>query len=270
MYTQSSNFFVRVKYAIVHITKGRIRIRIPKLKYDREYQCRLKKLLESLKFVTGVRINPAAQSIVIHYDRWALTFVCLQKQLAIAIQQAANIDLSVPTSVQSTPSLDSRASTELISLQKKANSSLDSTCSSFVKSREKSTKLDLVRAVGSVASQNQVCKLSAMEEAKQFKAANVQSRQEAVLEKSDSLIASNGFSVPPQLSTTERKTYFSTCSTNTNTDKRFRIVFWQTRATASPLRSSKHEKIVDYNQMSKQIQTIHRTGGKILSISVIS
>jgi hypothetical protein len=192
MYTNNPNSSVRVKYAIVHITKGRVRIRIPKLKYDREYQCCLKKLVESFKFVTGVRINPAAQSIVIHYDQWASTFVSLQKKLATAIQQAANIDLSVPTSVQSTPSLHNGASKERFSLERNANSSLDSTCSSFVKSKEKST------------------------------------------------------------------------------DKRFRIVFWQTGATARPIRSSKHEKIVDYNRISQQIQTIHRAGGKILSIRVIS
>ena len=201
MYTNNPNSSVRVKYAIVHITKGRVRIRIPKLKYDREYQCCLKKLVESFKFVTGVRINPAAQSIVIHYDQWASTFVSLQKKLATAIQQAANIDLSVPTSVQSTPSLHNGASKERFSLERNANSSLDSTCSSFVKSKEKST---------------------------------------------------------------------DSSTSSTNTDKRFRIVFWQTGATARPIRSSKHEKIVDYNRISQQIQTIHRAGGKILSIRIIS
>lgn len=230
MDTNNPNSSVRVKYAIVHITKGRVRIRIPKLKYDREYQCCLKKLVESFKFVTGVRINPAAQSIVIHYDQWASTFVSLQKKLATAIQQAANIDLSVPTSVQSTPSLHNGASKKQFSLERNANSSLDSTGSSFVKSKEKSTELDSVELVSSVES--------------------------------------NGFSASPQFPTTERKTYSSTSSTNT--DKRFRIVFWQTSATARPIRSSKHEKIVEYNRISQQIQTIHRAGGKILSIRVIS
>jgi hypothetical protein len=236
MYTNNPNSSVRVKYAIVHITKGRIRIRIPKLKYDREYQCCLKKLVESLRFVTGVRINPAAQSIVIHYDEWAWTFVSLQKKLAVAIQEAANIDVLVPTSVQNTRSFQNGSSKERVSLPKNVNFSLDSTSSNFLKSK--------------------------------FKAVNVQSPQKPVVKNSDNSIESNGFFVPPHFSTTERKTYSSNSSPNT--DKRFRIVFLQTTATASPLRSSKHEKIVDYKQLSQQIQTIHRTRGKILSVNAIA
>jgi hypothetical protein len=268
MYTNNPNSSVRVKYAIVHITKGRIRIRIPKLKYDREYQYCLKKLVESLRFVTGVRINPAAQSIVIHYDEWAWTFVSLQKKLAVAIQEAANIDVLVPTSVQNTRSFQNGSSKEGVSLPKNVNFSLDSTSSNFLKSKEKSTELDLVKSVSSVASQTQICKPPTMVQVEKFKAVNVQSPQKPVVKNSDNSIESNGFFVPPHFSTTERKTYSSNSSPNT--DKRFRIVFLQTRATASPLRSSKHEKIVDYKQLSQQIQTIHRTRGKILSINAIA
>ncbi|MBE9170352.1 hypothetical protein IQ238_23465 [Pleurocapsales cyanobacterium LEGE 06147] len=266
MDTHSLNSSVRVKYAIVHITRSRVRIRIPKLKYDREYQCRLKKLVDSFNFVTGVRVNPAAQSLVVYYDQWALTFVSLQKKLAIAIQQAAdiNIDVSVSTSVQGMPSLPNGASKERFSLQKKATSRFNNTCSSFVHSKEKSTELHSVESVSSVASQPQVCKPLTMEEMTALKAANLKPPQKVAVKKSDLSIEANGFSTSLKLPTLDRQTSLS------NTEKRFRIVFLQTRATARPIRSSRQEKIVDYKQMSQQLQTIQRAGGKILSISVIS
>lgn len=261
MYTRIPNSSVRVKYAIVHVTKGRIRIRIPRLKYDREYQCSLEKLVDSLEFVSGVRINPLARSIIIHYDERALTFVSLQKKLATAIQQAANIDLLMSASVQSTPSLQNGTSREKFSLEKNISSNFNTTNSKFCKSKEISTELDLI------ANKTRGYKPPTMARVEEFKTANIQLVQKPVVENSGNSLKSNGFSASPQFLTTDKKT--SSSIPSTNTDKRFRIIFLQTRAIASPLRSSKQEKIVDYNRMSQQLQTIHRAGGKILSISVI-
>ena len=55
--------------------------------------------------------------------------------------------------------------------------------------------------------------------------------------------------------------------TYSNTGKRFRIAVATSSAPASINRNSKQEYVVAYNQMSKQIQSILKSGGKILNIT---
>lgn len=52
-----------------------------------------------------------------------------------------------------------------------------------------------------------------------------------------------------------------------STGKRFRITASTSTATAALGRMSKQEYVVSYNQMSQRIQTILKTGGKILSVT---
>ena len=55
-----------------------------------------------------------------------------------------------------------------------------------------------------------------------------------------------------------------------NTGKRFRIVVSTSQATAQLNRFSKRDYVVSYSQMSQKVQTIHKSGGKILSITEVA
>jgi hypothetical protein len=52
---------------ILHQTRGRIRLAVPRVKTDRAYAAHLQSVLGSLESVTRVRINPAAASVIIGY-----------------------------------------------------------------------------------------------------------------------------------------------------------------------------------------------------------
>lgn len=52
-----------------------------------------------------------------------------------------------------------------------------------------------------------------------------------------------------------------------NTDKRFRIVFSSSKATARLNKLTRQECLVNYSQMSQEVQTIHKRGGKIIKIT---
>ncbi len=55
-------------YEIVHQIKGRIRLRLPQLAYDRDYGDRLNHGLTSVAGVTQVNVNPTAKSVTICYQ----------------------------------------------------------------------------------------------------------------------------------------------------------------------------------------------------------
>jgi Heavy metal associated domain 2 len=57
-----------IHYQIIHGTRGRFRLRIPQLSNDEAYAKQLNWLMESLDFITSVRINPLAGSLVIYYE----------------------------------------------------------------------------------------------------------------------------------------------------------------------------------------------------------
>ena len=54
-----------------------------------------------------------------------------------------------------------------------------------------------------------------------------------------------------------------------NTGKRYRIVYSSSQVAARLNRYSKRESIIGYSQMSPLVQNIHRTGGKILSVTEV-
>ncbi|BAZ11708.1 heavy metal translocating P-type ATPase [Calothrix sp. NIES-4071] len=76
-------------YQIVHAIEGRIRIRIPLLAEETNYNSKLQSLVESLNFVTDVRINPQAESIVVTYKYKKISCPAMSAQLEQAIQQVA-------------------------------------------------------------------------------------------------------------------------------------------------------------------------------------
>ena len=57
----------RTMARILHQTRGRIRIGVPRLKTDEDYANRLQLFLESLEHVTNIRVNAAAASVIIYH-----------------------------------------------------------------------------------------------------------------------------------------------------------------------------------------------------------
>jgi cation transport ATPase len=78
-------------YQVVHSTLGRCRIRVPRLADDLEFAENLNRLVESLQFVTEVRINPAASSLIVNYKVSVVNFEDAQKYLSICIEKASCI-----------------------------------------------------------------------------------------------------------------------------------------------------------------------------------
>jgi Heavy metal associated domain 2 len=56
-------------YQVVHAIAGRIRYQLPQIQTDQRFVDQLQHSLKSLAFVTEVRVNPAAQSIIISYSK---------------------------------------------------------------------------------------------------------------------------------------------------------------------------------------------------------
>lgn len=56
-----------VAYQIVHITRGRIRLRVPQIIWDRDYARKLEDLLASNNKISSVRVNHSTGSVVITY-----------------------------------------------------------------------------------------------------------------------------------------------------------------------------------------------------------
>ncbi|HET6514269.1 MAG TPA: hypothetical protein VFG09_03855 [Thermodesulfovibrionales bacterium] len=53
---------------IIHQTRGRIRLRVPRLKTDASYATGLQSLLESLEDILSIRVNISAASVIINYS----------------------------------------------------------------------------------------------------------------------------------------------------------------------------------------------------------
>jgi outer membrane lipoprotein SlyB len=84
-------------YQIVHAVEGRIRIRIPLLGKEVEYASKLQKQVESLNFVTNVRINPLAESIIVTYKYKYVSCIVMQTYIQEAIAQVASPQSPPPT-----------------------------------------------------------------------------------------------------------------------------------------------------------------------------
>ncbi len=78
-----------LQYEIVHQIPGRFRVRVPRLSQDQAYACRLNWFIETLHFVTSVRMNPLVDSIVIYYETHAAPEEEVQKAFMEALGRAA-------------------------------------------------------------------------------------------------------------------------------------------------------------------------------------
>ena len=88
-----------VEYQVIHVTPERIRIRISQRLRQPAYESRLKKLVQAFDFVSHVRTNSVAESLVIHYTNVVSTAL---QQIIDAIQQATNPDIPDLPKVKST------------------------------------------------------------------------------------------------------------------------------------------------------------------------
>ncbi len=75
-----------IGYQIVHAIAGRMRIRAAWLETNPVAAGQLQRLMESLTYVTSVRINPLAQSIVVTYQVQTIATPDAEAQLIAAIQ----------------------------------------------------------------------------------------------------------------------------------------------------------------------------------------
>ncbi|RUT07334.1 hypothetical protein DSM106972_025950 [Dulcicalothrix desertica PCC 7102] len=76
-------------YQIVHAIEGRIRIRIPLLAEETNYNDKLQSLVQSINFVTDIRINPQAESIIVTYKYKKISCQAMLAQLEQAVVQLA-------------------------------------------------------------------------------------------------------------------------------------------------------------------------------------
>ncbi|MGK7873997.1 MAG: heavy metal translocating P-type ATPase [Xenococcaceae cyanobacterium] len=81
-------------YQIVHSTAGRFRIRVPQLATDSEYASKLNRLVNSYNFVTHVRINPNARSLIVNYDTSAVDTATAQDKIFSSIENANIVEIS--------------------------------------------------------------------------------------------------------------------------------------------------------------------------------
>lgn len=90
--THSPAHLPKIPHAVVHAIPGRIRLRIPRLRYDPEYARRLEILLQAdSSLVTTVRLKPAAASIAVTYDPKKISEFQLRHHLSHLIQAAGEL-----------------------------------------------------------------------------------------------------------------------------------------------------------------------------------
>jgi Cu2+-exporting ATPase len=77
-----------VPYSIVHAVPGRVRLRVPRLRYDADYARRLQILLEADSLVTKSRINQAAASVIVNYQSDTITDCKMSVRLGCLLQSA--------------------------------------------------------------------------------------------------------------------------------------------------------------------------------------
>ncbi|UKO96147.1 heavy metal translocating P-type ATPase [Nostoc sp. UHCC 0870] len=80
----------QVSYSIVHAVPGRLRWRVPRLRYDTDYAKRLLALLEADPLVTQTRIKVAAASVVVIYKNSKITDIKMRSRLICLIVAASD------------------------------------------------------------------------------------------------------------------------------------------------------------------------------------
>lgn len=80
-------------HQVVHTVPGRCRIRVPRLSQDSAYAHKLNWFVEAISFVVGVRINPLAGSVIVHYEPSAASDAMLWEAMDLALKQASTEEI---------------------------------------------------------------------------------------------------------------------------------------------------------------------------------
>ncbi|MBW4564680.1 MAG: cadmium-translocating P-type ATPase [Mojavia pulchra JT2-VF2] len=99
----------KVSYSIVHVIRGRVRFRVPRLRHDANYTQRLQALLEADPLITSVRIKPAAASLVVTYQSSQILESEIRSHLIYMIVAASDSTIVLTVANKSSTS---QASTE--------------------------------------------------------------------------------------------------------------------------------------------------------------
>jgi hypothetical protein len=79
---------------VIHAISGRLRLRLPHLRNDPIYASQIEKLVKELDFVTSVRVNPLASSLVITHPKTLVNSEVESKLVAAIARLDAKTDLS--------------------------------------------------------------------------------------------------------------------------------------------------------------------------------
>lgn len=93
-------------YQIVHTTEGRWRVKIERLAYDADFAVNLQRLLETNVYVSSVRLNQAASSLIIEYDPDKIIPSRLEESLQILMEEADRGDVHLAKSSTEDTSLN--------------------------------------------------------------------------------------------------------------------------------------------------------------------
>lgn len=80
----------QVSYSIVHAVPGRLRWRIPRLRYDTDYASRLLALLDADPLIIKTKIKPAAASVAVTYKSSKITDIKMRSRLRCLILAASD------------------------------------------------------------------------------------------------------------------------------------------------------------------------------------
>ncbi|MBE9198623.1 MULTISPECIES: heavy metal translocating P-type ATPase [unclassified Nodularia (in: cyanobacteria)] len=95
----------QVSFNVIHTIRGRVRLRVPRLRYDADYADRLQSLLTSDPLVTSVRIKSAAASLVVTYKSSAVTDSKMRSRLSCLILAAIPAGIVITDAQKSSTAL---------------------------------------------------------------------------------------------------------------------------------------------------------------------
>ncbi len=90
----------KVQHNLVHVVPGRLRLRVPRLRHDKDYAQRLQVLLEADALVSSVRIRPAASSLTVTYKASKITEAKIRSHLSYLIQAASDVIVLKPSTLK--------------------------------------------------------------------------------------------------------------------------------------------------------------------------
>jgi P-type Cu2+ transporter len=91
---------LKVQHKLVHAVPGRLRLRVPRLRQDKDYVQRLQVLLEADALFSSVRIKPAASSLTVTYKIGKATEAKVRSHLSYLIQAASDVIVLKPSTIK--------------------------------------------------------------------------------------------------------------------------------------------------------------------------